>query len=58
MNNKTNPARQAYLKRWRKEHPDKISKYNKQYWERRLMREQMQEKENQNHGNNKAVSDD
>ena len=58
MHNKPNPARQAYLKRWRKDHPDKISQYNKQYWERRLKREQMQEKEKGENGNNEKISDD
>ena len=47
MTNKANPARQAYLKKWRKQHPEKISQYNKQYWERRLKREQLQQEEMQ-----------
>ncbi len=46
-----NPARQAYLKQWRKNHPEKISQYNKQYWERRQKREEMfQEEANKNAG--------
>lgn len=58
MDSKPNPARQAYLKRWRKLHPEKISHYNKQYWERRLKREreQMQAKENPDHGTSNTES--
>ena len=56
MNKKSNPARQAYLKRWRDEHPDAIKRYNKQYWERRLKREQLQQREMQKDGDNKTVS--
>ena len=33
---KPNPARQAYLKKWRKEHPDRIKVYNQRYWEKKL----------------------
>ena len=51
-----NHARAEYMKQWRKKHPDKISQYNKQYWERRALREQKQQKEMQDHGSGKAFS--
>ena len=56
---KANPnvARQAYMRKWRKEHPVKISQYNKQYWERRALREQMQQEEMEKNGHDKTVSD-
>ena len=44
MKGKPNPARQAYLKKWRKDHPEKISEYNRRYWEKQL------DKWNKEHG--------
>ncbi len=57
MKKSPNPARQAYLKKWRKDHPVKISEYNKRYWEKRAMREQMEQKEMGKDGQDKTVSD-
>lgn len=56
MRKNPNPARQAYYRKWRKDHPVQISEYNKRYWEKRALREQM-EKEMGKDGNNKTVSD-
>lgn len=44
MKGKPNPARQAYLKKWRKDHPEKISEYNRRYWQKQL------DKWNKEHG--------
>ena len=41
---KPNPARQAYLKKWRHDHPEKISEYNRRYWAKQL------DKWNKEHG--------
>lgn len=54
-----NPVRQEYLRQWRKNHPDKISQYNKRYWERRLKREQMERKESEKDaGDHSSLSND
>lgn len=56
MDKKPNPARQAYLKQWRKEHPEKISQYNKKYWERRAVREEMAREEEERNARRRNVS--
>lgn len=48
-------ARSAYQREWRKKNPNKTKEYNNRYWERRVMREQMQ-KEMQRDGDHEAVS--
>lgn len=44
MKGTPNPARQAYLKKWRKDHPEKIREYNRRYWQKEL------DKWNKEHG--------
>ncbi len=57
MDDAIKKARSAYLREWRKNNPNKTKEYTKRYWEKRAMREQMQEKEMRvNAGDNKAVS--
>jgi len=56
LDKKPNPARQAYLKQWRKEHPEKISQYNKKYWERRAVREEMAREEEERNARRRNVS--
>lgn len=58
MKNAVKNARSAYQREWRKKNPTKTKEYNNRYWERRVMREQMLEKEKGVNGNNKEVSDD
>ena len=50
-------ARSAYLREWRKKNPNKSKEYSDRYWEKRAMREQMQQKEMGKDGSNKTVSD-
>lgn len=50
-------ARSAYQREWRKKNPAKTKEYINRYWEKRAMREQMQQKEMEKDGNNKTVSD-
>ncbi len=57
MNRNPNSARQAYLKEWRKNHPEKISQYNKKYWERRALREELEREEEQKNARKHKVSD-
>ena len=49
MDKDTYNARKRYYKRWRAKNKDKITQYNKRYWERREKREQMQEEEKEEH---------
>ena len=32
-------ARREYLRAWRKQNPEKVKQYNREYWERRVRRE-------------------
>ena len=43
-------ARSEYQREWRKKNPTKTKEYNNRYWERRVMRDQMQEREKKEHG--------
>lgn len=40
-------ARSAYQREWRKKNRTKVKEYQERYWERRAMREQLQQKEMQ-----------
>ena len=57
MDKGTYNARKLYYKKWRAKNKDKITQYNRQYWERREKREQMQERDKSEHGSNKTISD-
>lgn len=51
-------ARRAYLREWKKAHPDKVREYNARYWKRRaerMAREQADRKEVQ-HDDNRRFS--
>ncbi len=58
MSKATDETRREYYKQWRAKNKDKIRKYNILYWERKALREQMQEKEKGENGNNEKISDD
>ncbi len=57
MRNAVKNARSAYQREWRKKNPTKTKEYNNRYWERRVMREQMQEKEKGENGNSETIYD-
>ena len=49
-------ARRAYLREWKKAHPDKVREYNAKYWAKRAARmapEQADRKEVTNDGSNR-----
>lgn len=33
-------ARREYLQNWRKRNPEKVKRYNQEYWERRVRKEE------------------
>lgn len=35
-------AQRQYLRQWRKRNPEKVKKYNREYWIRRVQKEQAQ----------------
>ena len=37
--------RRKYSREWRKKHPDKVSEYNKRYWEKKALARLQQETE-------------
>ena len=57
MDSAVRKARSAYQREWRKKNPTKTKEYTNRYWEKRAMREQMQQKEMEKDGDNKTVSD-
>lgn len=40
-------ARRAYLRKWRRENPEKVREQRRRYWERKAKEMQEQEKENE-----------
>ena len=46
-------ARRAYLREWKKAHPDKVREYNARYWAKRAERMAQEERESEVKNNDK-----
>lgn len=47
-------ARRAYLREWKKAHPDKVREYNARYWKRRAERMAQEQHESEAKSNDES----
>ena len=57
MDKGTYNARKLYYKRWREKNKDKINQYNRRYWERRQLREEMNREEANKDAGTETISE-